>query len=221
MVETVIFDWDGTLHNTKALYGNAFRKACAWLKEQGYVLKQDYYSDEDAAQYIGINAKDTWKVFMPDLPEEVSETPREIIGKSMVDDIYEGKASLYPGALEVLSKLKEEGYKLAFLSNCRTSYLKAHREYFHLDRYFDRMYACEDFGWISKVEIFNTLKNELPGGYIMVGDRYTDLEVAYAHGLLSIGCAYGFGSEEELKDASAKAEDVRDIPKLVKQLSGQ
>lgn len=105
MVKTVIFDWDGTLHNTKALYGEAFRKAYAWLTDKGYAPER-YYSDNEAAYYIGMNAVDMWKVFMPDLPEEVAAIPRGIIGESMVSSVYEGKAMLYPGALDLLKTIE-------------------------------------------------------------------------------------------------------------------
>ena len=34
---TVFFDYDGTLHDTMALYGPAFRAACAWLSKEGWL----------------------------------------------------------------------------------------------------------------------------------------------------------------------------------------
>ena len=217
-VKTVIFDWDGTLHDTTKLYGNAFRVGYKWLVDNGYA-KERYYSDADAAEYIGYSAVEMWKIFMPHLSREVTDIPNGIVAETMVSAIKEDKAVLYDGALDVLSQLKKEGYKLAFLSNCRISYMEAHRKYFDLDKYFDRMYNCEAFGWANKVSIFDTLKKELPGSYIMVGDRLSDLEVAYAHGFASIGCSYGFGSTDELKNASRIAADVRELPALIHELS--
>ena len=218
MIKTIIFDWDGTLHDTTKLYGNAFRVGYKWLVDNGYA-EDRYYSDANAAEYIGYSAEEMWKIFMPHLPKEVTDIPNGIVAETMVTAIEDNKAVLYPGALDVLAELKKEGYKLAFLSNCRISYMQAHRKYFNLDRYFDRMYNCEAFGWAGKPEIFNTLKKELPGDHIMIGDRLTDLEVAYVHGLKSIGCSYGFGQPEELKDADRIADNVRQIPQLVKELS--
>lgn len=218
MIKTIIFDWDGTLHNTKALYGSAFREGCRWLCENGYADKWDY-TDEEAAEYIGHSAADAWHMFRPDLPDEVTAIPNGIIAEAMVRNIYNGKSGLYPGALEVLCELKGEGYKLAFLSNCRVSYMEAHKEYFSLDKYFDAMYNCEAFNWASKAEIFNTIKKDLPGGYIIIGDRRTDLEAAFSNGLASIGCAYGFGREGELSGAGRIAVSVTQIPRLVKELN--
>lgn len=215
MIKTVIFDWDGTLHNTKALYGAAFREGYDWLVAGGYAPER-FYSDDEAAQFIGMNAVDMWKSFMPSLPDEITAIPRGIIGESMVSNIYAGKALLYEGALEVLETLKKEGYHTAFLSNCRIAYMEAFRKCFGLDRYFDKMYACETFGFASKVEIFKTLSAQLPGEYVMVGDRFSDMEVALTYGFRSIGCAYGFGTAEELSSATAIAKDCMEIPGLVR-----
>ena len=218
MIKAIIFDWDGTLHDTTHLYGSAFRTGCRWLKENGYGGRDDY-TDEEAAQYIGYSAKETWRLFRPDLPDEVTDIPNRIVAETMVTDIENDKAVLYPGALDVLGQLKKEDYFLVFLSNCRISYMEAHRAYFHLDKYFDRMYNCEAFGWAGKPEIFNMVKDDLPEGYVMIGDRASDLEVAIKGGFPSIGCSYGFGFEGELKSADLIADNVIQIPKLVKELN--
>ena len=42
------------------------------------------------------------------------------------------------------------------------------------------------------------------------------MEVADKYGLKSIGCAYGYGTADELEAASAVAHDVKDIYRLVK-----
>ena len=69
-IQTVIFDWDGTLHDTKALYGAALRRTLSRLEEQGYSVPKDR-SDDRLARYLGVNARDMWNDFMPALPAEV------------------------------------------------------------------------------------------------------------------------------------------------------
>lgn len=49
---TVFFDYDGTLHDTMALYGPAFRAACAWLSKEGW-LERRTYADADIACWLG------------------------------------------------------------------------------------------------------------------------------------------------------------------------
>ena len=40
MVKTIIFDYDGTIHNTLGIYEPAFREAYQWLAEQNVVEEQ-------------------------------------------------------------------------------------------------------------------------------------------------------------------------------------
>ena len=41
MVKTIIFDYDGTIHNTLGIYEPAFREAYQWLSEQNVVEDRD------------------------------------------------------------------------------------------------------------------------------------------------------------------------------------
>ena len=40
MVKTIIFDYDGTIHNTLGIYEPAFKEAYQWLAEQNVVEEQ-------------------------------------------------------------------------------------------------------------------------------------------------------------------------------------
>ena len=135
--------------------------------------------------------------------------------------VREGRARLYPGSEEVLAGLQEKGYRLIFLSNCETGYMDAHIEAFGLGGYFSDFFCAESYGYRPKREIFGFIKEKYPGEFIMIGDRHHDMEVASAHGLLSVGCAYGYGAKEELQSANLIAESVREIPELVETLSNK
>lgn len=218
MLHTLIFDWDGTLHDTKALYGRAFRGGYQWLVENSYAPAR-YYSDEEVSVYLGMSAPVMWNTFMPQLPQAVKEQVSARIGASMVAEVEDGHAVLYPGALEVLDALKGRGFQLVFLSNCKRPYMEAHRRAFGLNRYFDGFYCCQDYGFAPKTEIFSHIAKQFPGPYCVIGDRASDLEVGTAHGLPSIACAYGFGTPAEWKAATLTAQAVTELPALVERLS--
>jgi phosphoglycolate phosphatase len=217
MLRTLIFDWDGTLHNTLALYGRAFRKAYDWLTEEGYAPKR-HYADEEISHYLGMSAPVMCNTFMPELPQNVKDTASALIGHSMVGEVEAGKAILYPGAVETLEALKEAGYTLVFLSNCKRPYLEAHRRAFELDRWFSGFYCCEDYGFAPKTEIFPHIAQHFPGDYCVIGDRASDIEVAQVHHLHSIGCAYGYGRRGELDGAEVVVDGVGDLAKIVAQI---
>lgn len=210
MIKTIVFDWDGTLHNTEALYGNAFRHAYAWLVSQGYA-EDRLYTDKETSIYLGMSAPAMWEAFMPHLPSDIKETASAMIGQAMDEYIYQGKATLYDGVPEVLDELKSRGFKLVILSNCRVAYLDAHREFFGLDRWFDGYYPAQQYDFISKEEIFELIRKSYPGDYAMVGDREADMKVASMSDVYGIGCLYGFGSREELSSANALVHDIAHI----------
>ena len=56
------------------------------------------------------------------------------------------------------------------------------------------------------------------GQYIVIGDRFHDIETAVKNGLKSIGCGYGYASDGELKDADIIVSDITEIPQAVKKL---
>jgi phosphoglycolate phosphatase len=214
MIRTLIFDWDGTLHNTARLYGSAFRKAYRWLVSQG-LAPERVYTDGEVSCYLGMNAPDMWNRFMPQLPQAIKDQASAMIGQEMVSAIQAGRAELYPGAAETLSELRTRGYEMVILSNCKRDYLEAHRAAFQLDQWFQGFYCCQDFQFAPKEEIFPTITQNHPGDFLVIGDRASDLKVAEIHNLPSIACAYGFGTPQEYARGDLVAQRVTDIPKLL------
>ncbi len=203
----LIFDYDGTLHNTIEIYRPAFLKAVEILKRE-CILENKDYSNLNIEKWLGLSAQDMWNDFAPNLSFEEKNLGGSIIGNEMVRLIENGNARLYDGALEVLMDLKSKGFRLIFLSNCKNSYLDAHRKAFDLDNYFDDYYTAENYNFIPKYEIFEDIKNKLDGEFIVIGDRFTDIEIGVKHDLKSVGCLYGYGETYELLEASVCIENI-------------
>ena len=214
----LIFDYDGTIHNSMKTYAPAFRGTMKWLSDNGYIAPREY-SDRDISYWLGFNSTDMWRAFQPGLDPAVREKARIMLGEDMARRVDNGEGELFPDAEETLALLKDEGYKLIFLSNCRFHYLNRHRRVFRLDRFFDSFYCCEAYDFIPKYEIFRKIAPEHEGDFIVIGDRFHDIETAVQNGLRSIGCAYGYGSPEELSKADIIVDRVKDIPSAVRKLS--
>jgi phosphoglycolate phosphatase len=213
----LIFDYDGTLHEGIKIYAPAFKKAQKYLLDKK-LIEPTEYSDGDISVWLGFTAMEMWQSFAPDLPEEEKQMCSRIIGEEMVRLTLNGEASLYPNAKETLSELKRYGFNLLFLSNCKTIYMEAHKRHFLLGRYFSEFYCSEDCGFTAKHEIFKFIKDRWQGEFIVIGDRYQDMEIAEKHGLESIGCLYGYGKTEELQSADYKIMSIEEILPIVKNL---
>ena len=94
------------------------------------------------------------------------------------------------------------------------------RRAFGFDAWFDGYYTSEQFGGIPKEQIFETIRADFDGPYLVVGDRDKDLAIAQVHGLPSIGCLYGYATKPgELDDATVKVEKPEDIAAAIEQLA--
>ncbi|MBO4523198.1 MAG: HAD family hydrolase [Ruminococcus sp.] len=217
-MSNLIFDYDGTIHNSMLTYAPAFRDTMKWLSDNGYIAEKEY-TDSEISCWLGFNSTDMWNSFHPELDPEIREKARLMLGKNMAERVDRGEGALYEGAEEVLLKLKNSGNTLIFLSNCRFHYLERHKRVFRLDRFFDYFYCCEAFDFIPKYEIFRKIAPNHKGSFTIIGDRFHDIETAVRNGLTSIGCAYGFGSREELSQSDIIVNNIKEIPDAVKQFA--
>lgn len=213
----LIFDYDGTLHQSMLTYAPAFRATCKMLADKGYMAEKEF-TDEEISYWLGFNSTDMWNNFLPDVPADVKENARIFLGQDMGQRVENGEGALYPHAEEVLAELKSQGHTLIFLSNCRVKYMERHSRVFGLQRFFDYFYCCEEFDFIPKYQIFRLFSLQHKGEFIVIGDRFHDIETAEKNGLKSIGCGYGYGKKGELSAADIIVDDITEIPKAVKNL---
>lgn len=213
----LIFDYDGTIHESMKTYAPAFRNTCKWLADNGYIAEKEY-TNKEISYWLGFNSTDMWSTFQPDLIPEIREKARIMLGEDMAQRIENGEGALFKNAERVLDELKKQGHTLIFLSNCRVHYMERHSRVFRLDRFFDYFYCCEEYDFIPKYQIFRLFSLQHKGQYIVIGDRFHDIETAVQNGLKSIGCAYGYSTDGELDKADIIVNDITEIPSAVEKL---
>jgi phosphoglycolate phosphatase len=201
----IIFDYDGTLHESMVIYAPAVRRALDYVRASGRLCDLEF-SDEDMSRWIGFSGMELWDSLLPDADFETKKAFQSMVGEDMIRMMREGSARLYPRVLETLEALCFEGHTLVFLSNCGRAYMDASVSCFDLGRYFSGFYCGEDFGFAPKTAIFESVLAEHPeyaaAKCVVVGDRYKDMELARDHGLPSVGCLYGYGDADELAGAT-------------------
>lgn len=207
----LLFDYDGTLHDCIKIYAPAFRMAYDTLVARGHAPARAW-TDSEISPWLGYSARDMWHSFAPELPQREQDRCSRLIGAEMLRLVKAGQARLYQNIPSVLERLKGQKHQLIFLSNCKRQYLEAHRAQFHLDRYFSAFYCAEDYSWQPKTALFPVIRQAFPGQFVVIGDRFHDMEVAQRYGLQSIGCAYGYGTAEELQSARAIVQKPEELP---------
>lgn len=213
-IRTIFFDYDGTLHNSIKIYAPAFRKAYDYLVKEG-LAEERQWTEKEISRWLGYNAQDMWRTFMPQLAEEKREKCSRIIGDEMKALVEEGKSALYEGTLETLGYLKSKGYKLVLVSNCGSYYKECHTRHFKLEQYFEEFACSQEYDFIPKYDILKIIRPKYPENMVIVGDRKHDIEAGNKNHIYTIGCSYGFPLEGELDAADMLIDDIRELKKYL------
>ena len=230
----LIFDFDGTIHDSMCIYAPAVR-ACQREYAARGLLPEREVPDAEIRGYLGLTAAQMWEAFAPHLSRAQREEGSQYIYREMERLARAGKARLYDGAVSMLQELKAQGHRLVFLSNCSGAYMDLHRDVFGLDHIFHEMYCAGQFDWEPKPQIVRRLipgwkAAAFPGApgqqagtplrIISIGDRYTDMEIKQALvtgvKIMAVFCAYGFGMLEEGAAADAVVDSVEQIPVAIR-----
>ena len=203
MKPVLVFDYDGTLHETMRVYKPGIEGAVHWLRRE-HGIDVSIPSDQRIQSWLGMNTADMWEDFMPGLSASLRQQAGKLVGEIMLGEIRAGHARWYPGVTWNLDSLKHEGYTMVVLSNCEREYAELNWEVFGMERWFDAFYDCASYGYIPKEEIMKLVaahyvekSSEHKAEFVVIGDRGSDYAAAQSVGAPFIWCAYGYGSREE------------------------
>ena len=82
MGASLIFDYDGTIHDTLRIYEPALRRAFKWLEEE-HGVRVPHTSRQRIASWLGMNRREMWDSFLPGLPVELREEAGAMVGAHM------------------------------------------------------------------------------------------------------------------------------------------
>ena len=134
------------------------------------------------------------------------------------------KAEPYPGMRESLDALKEKGWKIACITNKPLEEAVLVLDHAFGKRYFDYISGDDgthplkpDTGVVDDTLSHIGCKKE---ECVYVGDTNTDMETAKRAGIRSIGCIYGFRTQQELEESGADVliKSAEDIEKAIEYL---
>ena len=214
-IDTIIFDFDGTLFKGDTLSLPIFQDCLSMLiNELHYNL--EFPSEEKILSYFGIQQHEIYEDLLHNASPDIINAFAECIESTEVAAFREGKGKLYEGVQETLIELKRRGYKLAICTNARVDYFDAAVDRFQLDNYFTIMYAAGVFKGKDKIWMVQKIIEKLKSSsFAVVGDRHHDIDAAKANGGIAIGCSYGFGSEE-VKEADSRISEFKELLQIFK-----
>ena len=199
--QLVIFDLDGTLLDTVADLANATNQA---LEQCGYPTHpvEAYY------KFVGNGIN---KLFARALPSEASNEENVLRVRSLFVPYYnEHNADCsrpYPGIVELLHTLQEDGVKIAVASNKYHEATLKLVHHFFPDIRFTAIYGQREDVPIKPAPdiVYDILRDTgiSTEQALYVGDSGVDMQTACNAGVESVGVTWGFRSEAELREHGA------------------
>jgi len=212
-VDTLLFDLDGTLIDTNAIIIESFKHTF-----NKYV--PDFKFDIELFKtFIGPTLEETFtkhanKEFVSDMINEY----RKFYKENEYDYF-----KIYPNVLEVISKLKEEGYNLAIVTTKFKESAWPSFTHFGLNKYFDVFIALDhvEKPKPNREPIDKALAKFEHSGAIMIGDNQGDLLAGKNAGIFSCGVAWSFkGMKHLLKvNPDFMIEDMKDLFTILDKLN--
>jgi phosphoglycolate phosphatase len=180
--DLVIFDVDGTLHNTFAWWAPVIRAGVARFAEQNG-MEIELPNVREAEAVVGMKDAGVWAPFLPEGHKDRWFDLRSVVLPMEVEEVSRGVDYLFAGIRLMLPHLREIGVKVALASNCRTEYMDAMMNGQGLKALSDWQFCLDSPGVESKTDMLARAQ-EVSGAQkvVMVGDREPDHEAALAHG---------------------------------------
>lgn len=192
ILDTVLFDNDGTLVDTYDLILESFHHAVR------NVLGHDIADEKLMAKVGQPLATQMWD-FTDDsaVHEELLLTYREFNHR-----IHDDRVSLFPGVREGLERLREEGFKMGVVTSKMSPLARRGLEVLEVAEFFDCLVGADSCSKHKPdpdpILMGCDLLGATPESCVYVGDSPYDLQASNAAGTLSVAALWGMFDEDAL-----------------------
>ena len=203
----VLFDLDGTLTQSEDGIWNCI----GYMADKLGVPRP---AEEKKALFVGPPLEYSFKNYMGLPDERIPEALAAYRERYFTIGFLENR--VYPGIRRLMRTLKKRDAFIAVCTGKPEIPTRKILSYFGFDRWVDAL-ACATDGHAEKEDLIKKVVPEDAGEVWMVGDRRFDMEGGNKAGVHTLGVTYGYGTEEELREAGAEkiAHSVQEVIDLL------
>ncbi len=178
--ELVVFDVDGTLHDTFRWWAPVIRDGLRrFAAREGIEIKEPSVAEAEAV--VGMRDAGVWAPFLPEAHKHRWHDLRALVVPLEVETISSGVDYMFAGVRPLLVHLRRIGVRVALASNCRRTYMGAIQQGQGLAALTDWQFCLDSPGVTDKRDMLRLAKTAANATrVVMVGDREPDHEAAVA-----------------------------------------
>ena len=188
-VDSIIFDLDGTLWDTKEV---TLRFINTFIEEHDGLEKIDMKVVEDG---MGKTLEENSIMYFKGVDSKTAIEYTRKVFENINEYLYYCGGNVYLGVVDTIKKLSLQ-YKLYIVSNNTCKYIEAFLHSNNLEKYFSG-YLGNDGDSTKAEKIKDIIDNYNISNPIYVGDTYKDLEASRSCLIPFVWVSYGFGKNIE------------------------
>lgn len=182
-VKAILFDMDGVIFDTERVYLEEWKQV---FKKYGYKMKDEIY-----ISVMGTGRENVKKVFKEyygdNLPIEDMYVDKDIL---LNEAVSENKIPLKTGAVDILSYLKDNGYKTALATSAKRDRLEIQLHLADIKDKFDAIVCIDDVGkGKPNPDIFLLAAEKIgvePSDCMVIEDSEAGIMAAFNAGMIPI-----------------------------------
>ena len=200
MIKLIIFDFDGTLGDTRR---NIVTTMQMTISELGLTGR----SDDECASKIGLPLGGCFEALYPNESKETIQRCADTYRRIFQENLQTMKPQVFPKVIETLSALKQQGYTLTIASSRWHKSLSELTSDLGIADYISYIVGADDVEK-AKPNPEPVLKTISYTGFdanqtLVVGDMNVDILMGANAGAKTCGVTYGNGTKQELEEAGA------------------
>jgi len=197
MINTILFDLDGTLTDPK----DGITRCIQFSLKHFDVPMPD---TEDLTWCIGPPLRDSFSQLLKTKEDAILDRALSLYRKRFSEKgMFENY--IYPEVPQGLERIKASGFRIFLATSKPRIFAKKILDHFRLSQFFNTVYGAElDGSLVDKEELIaHILKTETidPKHALMVGDRIYDIAGGQQNGVMTAAVTYGYGSPDEIRSS--------------------
>ena len=215
MIKLIIFDFDGTLGDTRRNIVTTMQMTIAELGLSGR-------TDDECTSKIGLPLDGCFEALYPEEAKETIQHCTDTYRRIFLENLLTMKPQVFPKVKETLRVLTEQGYTLTIASSRWHKSLSELTHDLEIADYISYLVGADDVEK-AKPNPEPVLKTISATGFnatqtLVVGDMNVDILMGLNAGAKTCGVTYGNGTRRELEEAGADyiIDSIDELTEIIK-----